>query len=63
MKDALTVSIQRKGGSQQAYIQFTASIYRLGLGYQPARLFYEAHNLPPSSRNNLLPEVLGLLLV
>jgi len=63
MRDALTVSIRCKGGSQQAYIQVTASIYRLGFGYQSARLFYEAYNLPPSSRNDLPPGVLRVLLV
>ena len=63
MRDALTVSIRRKGGSQQAYIQVTASIYRLGFGYQSARLFYEAYNLPPSSRNDLPPGVLRVRLV
>jgi len=63
MRDALTVSIKRKGGSQQAYIKVTASIYRLGFGYQSARLFYEAYNLPPNSRSRLPPGVLRVLIV
>lgn len=63
MRDALTVAIKRKGGSQQAYIKVTASIYRLGFGYQSARLFYEAYNLPPNSRSRLPAGVLRVLIV
>jgi len=63
MREALTATIQRCNGSQQAYIKVTAAIYRHGFGYQSARLFYEAYSLPPNSRAKLPAGVLRVLVV
>jgi|GEM_PF-5322234 len=63
MRDALTATIKRCNGTQQAYIKITANIYRHGFGHQSARLFYESYGLPPNSRKLLPAGVLRVLLV
>lgn len=63
MRKALTAAIKRKGGTQQAYVVITASIYLIGFGHPSASLFYAAYNLPPNSRADLPSGVLRVLVV